>query len=179
MAEDSGNSPARKSGSSGATVNNTVGKSTSASLPSAPPGFHPVRRSMTVNDSSRPSQRQPSAQPSFDRSFDSPLRRRSSTFSDYSLNEARRNLRDDILNPSGAALEQHASSDWAWLPLAFALLPAVSGLFFKNGSSLATDIMLLALAAVFLHWSVTQPWFVSLRMPPNLPARHVDANRTS
>ncbi|MDB5910530.1 MAG: hypothetical protein JWP34_4644 [Massilia sp.] len=159
MAEDSGNSPAKKpssNSSNSANVNNAP-----TSLPSAPPGFHPVRRSMTVEDSPQLRQRPISGQASFDRSFDSPLRRRSSTFSDYSLNEARRNIRDDILNPGGAALEQHASSNLAWLPLAFALLPAVSGLFFKNGSSLVTDIMLLALAAVFLHWSVTQPWFVS------------------
>lgn len=169
MAEDSGNSPTRKpssnsAGSGGANVNNTPGKSTPASLPPAPSGFHPVRRSMTVDDSPQLRHRPTSGQTSFDRSFDSPLRRRSSTFSDYSLSEARRNIRDDILNPSGAGLE-HASSDWAWLPLAFALLPAVGGLFFKNGSSLITDILLLGLAAVFLHWSVTQPWFVSSGSP--------------
>jgi hypothetical protein len=42
--------------------------------------------------------------------------------------------------------------------LAFALLPAISGALFKNGSAIVTDIMLLGLAGVFLHWSVTQPW---------------------
>lgn len=176
MAEDSGNSPTRKPSSSGAGstsahVNNTSGTSTSASLPSAPLGFHPVRRSMTVDDSPQLRHRPTSSQPSFDRSFDSPLRRRSSTFSDYSLNEARRNIRDDILNPGGAGLEQHDNTNWAWLPLAFALLPAVSGLFFKNGSSLVTDLLLLGLAAVFLHWSVTQPWFVSSGTPTTV--RHV------
>ncbi|OIW33872.1 hypothetical protein CONLIGDRAFT_652293 [Coniochaeta ligniaria NRRL 30616] len=157
MAEDSGNSPTRKP-SSNSAVNNPPGRSTSASLASAPSGFHPVRRSMTVDDSPQLRHRPTSSQPSFDRSFDSPLRRRSSTFSDYSLNEARRNIRDDILNPGGAGLEQPASSNWTLLPLAFALLPAVGGLFFKNGSSVVTDILLLGLAAVFLHWSVTQPW---------------------
>ncbi|KAB5558397.1 hypothetical protein GE09DRAFT_112002 [Coniochaeta sp. 2T2.1] len=164
MAEDSGSSPTRKAGANSSSpnagyVNNAPGKSTSSSLPSAPPGFHSVRRSMTVDDSAPIRHRPTASQPSFDRSFDSsPLRRRSSTFSDYSLNEVQRNLRDDILNPGGAGLEQHTSSNWAWLPLAFALLPAVGGLFFKNGSSLVTDVMLLGLAAIFLHWSVTQPW---------------------
>jgi hypothetical protein len=161
MAEHSGDSPTRTPSSNSANVNNASGKSTSASLPSAPLGFNPVRRSMTVDDSAQLRQRPLSGQTSFDRNFDSPMRRRSSTFSDYSLIEARRNIRDDILNPGGSGMEQHQSSNWAWLPLAFALLPAVSGLFFKNGSALVTDIMLLGLAAVFLHWSVTQPWSVS------------------
>lgn len=163
MAEDSGNSPTRKPSSS-AGVNN-AGKSTSTSLPSTLSGFHSIRRAMTVDDSDQLRHRASSGQPSFDRSFDDGHTRRGSTFSDYSLNEARRNIRDDILNPGGAGLEQHANSNWAWLPLAFALLPAVGGLFFKNGSSLVTDIMLLGLSAVFLHWSVTQPWFVSSRIP--------------
>ncbi|RCI11100.1 hypothetical protein L249_7188 [Ophiocordyceps polyrhachis-furcata BCC 54312] len=42
--------------------------------------------------------------------------------------------------------------------LAFALLPAIAGVFFKDGHAVVTDIMLLSLAGVFLHWSVTQPW---------------------
>jgi len=175
MAEHSGDSPTRKPSSNiGAHVNPASGKSSSASLPSPPAGFHAVRRSMTVDDSPQHHHRPISGQFSFDSSNESPLRRRSSTFSDYSLNEARRNIRDDILNPGGAGLlDQHASSNWAWLPLAFALLPAVSGLFFKNGSSLVTDIMLLGLAAVFLHWSVTQPWFVRSGLP-DYRETHVD-----
>jgi hypothetical protein len=44
------------------------------------------------------------------------------------------------------------------LSLAFAFLPAISGLLFKNGSAVVTDFMLLGLAGVFLNWSVTQPW---------------------
>jgi hypothetical protein len=44
--------------------------------------------------------------------------------------------------------------------LAFALLPALGGMFFKNGSSVITDIMLLGLAAIFLNWSVRLPWLV-------------------
>jgi hypothetical protein len=44
------------------------------------------------------------------------------------------------------------------LSLAFALLPAISGVLFKNGNAVVTDVMLLGLAGIFLHWSVTQPW---------------------
>ncbi|KAH6998679.1 hypothetical protein BKA56DRAFT_665241 [Ilyonectria sp. MPI-CAGE-AT-0026] len=84
--------------------------------------------------------------------------RRSSNFSEYSLSEAR-----DLLNPQpmGHAGDQLATSDsssLASLSLAFALLPALAGVLFKNGSAVVTDIMLLGLAGVFLHWSVTQPW---------------------
>lgn len=84
--------------------------------------------------------------------------RRSSNFSEYSLSEAR-----DLLNPQpmGRAGDQLATSDsssLASLSLAFALLPALAGVLFKNGSAVVTDIMLLGLAGVFLHWSVTQPW---------------------
>jgi hypothetical protein len=123
-----------------------------------PAGFHPIRRAMTVDESAG-LRRRPTVSTSFPPS-DSPVenRRHSLAFSDYSLNEARRNLQDDILNPSGASLEHHEGSNWASVPLAFALLPAIGGLLFKNGSSVVTDVMLLGLAAIFLHWSVTQPW---------------------
>jgi hypothetical protein len=85
------------------------------------------------------------------------LPRRSSNFSEYSLSEAR-----DILNPrphaQGEQLSHHEASPLASLSLAFALLPAIAGVLFQNGTSVVTDIMLLGLAAIFLHWSVTQPW---------------------
>ncbi|KAG5957506.1 hypothetical protein E4U58_005951 [Claviceps cyperi] len=76
--------------------------------------------------------------------------RRSSNFSEYNLDEAR-----DLLNPGAAAPE---SSSLASLSLAFALLPAIAGVLVKDGHVLVTDIMLLGLSGVFLHWSVTQPW---------------------
>ncbi|KPM41559.1 hypothetical protein AK830_g5043 [Neonectria ditissima] len=85
--------------------------------------------------------------------------RRSSNFSEYSLGEAR-----DLLNPQpisrggGGQLAMNDSSSLASLSLAFALLPALAGVLFKNGSAVVTDVMLLGLAGVFLHWSVTQPW---------------------
>ncbi|GKT43832.1 uncharacterized protein ColSpa_04013 [Colletotrichum spaethianum] len=84
-------------------------------------------------------------------------RRRSSTLSDYSFTEAR-----DFLNPRLGEMTSPTSADdlskWASIPLAFALLPAVGGLLFQNGSAVVTDVMLLGLSAVFLHWSVTHPW---------------------
>lgn len=162
MNEDSGTSPSRKPGTSssgGSTgVNNATARSASTALPPAPSGFHAIRRAMTVDESAQTRRRPLSGQSQLDgSSFESP-RRRSSIYSDCSLNEARRNLEEDILNPSVMHDERHGGSSWASLPLAFALLPAVGGLFFKNGGALVTDIMLLGLAAVFLHWSVTQPW---------------------
>lgn len=92
------------------------------------------------------------------------IRRRSSGFSEYSLNEARRSFQsstDDLLLPkaSRTGVEQNnETSAWHSAPLAFALLPALGGMFFKNGSSVITDVMLLGLAAIFLNWSVRLPW---------------------
>ncbi|KAG5941510.1 hypothetical protein E4U59_001685 [Claviceps monticola] len=81
--------------------------------------------------------------------------RRSSNFSEYNLDEARH-----LLNPGAAAPATHEpeSSSLASLSLAFALLPAIAGVLVKDGHVLVTDIMLLGLSGVFLHWSVTQPW---------------------
>lgn len=91
------------------------------------------------------------------------IRRRSSNFSDYSLNEARRQFQsstDDLLlpKPGTGRDESFPASHWHSAPLAFALLPAVGGMLFKNGSSVVTDIMILGLAAIFLNWSVRLPW---------------------
>ena len=89
--------------------------------------------------------------------------RRSSTFSD-SISEARQSIfssTDDLLLPkvkhSGIGTT-HEPSHWQSAPLALALLPAVGGLLFQNGSGVVTDITLLGLAAVFLNWSVRLPW---------------------
>jgi len=91
-------------------------------------------------------------------------RRRSSVFSD-GLSETRKSLRsstDDLLLPrykSGSPLaNQHEPSPWHSIPLGLALLPAVGGLLFKDGSAVITDFTLLALAAIFLNWSVRLPW---------------------
>lgn len=50
-------------------------------------------------------------------------------------------------------------SNWQSAPLGLALLPAIAGIFSKNGSAVVTDITLLILAAIFLNWSVRLPWY--------------------
>lgn len=90
--------------------------------------------------------------------------RRGSLLSNYSLDEARESFRsstDSLLLPKPSGLKadtQHETSHWHSAPLAFALLPAIAGMIFSNGSAVVTDITLLALAAVFLNWSVRVPW---------------------
>ncbi|KAH6671583.1 hypothetical protein F5X68DRAFT_264831 [Plectosphaerella plurivora] len=116
-----------------------------------------LRRSATVDENTT-RRRQRFESPSAAATAGDPFegsRRRSSTFSEYSMHEA-----GGLFNPKppGARPAAEDSSNWASIPLAFALLPAVGGVLFKNGSSVVTDIMLLGLAAIFLHWSVTQPW---------------------
>ncbi|KAI9700249.1 MAG: hypothetical protein M1836_002263 [Candelina mexicana] len=98
-----------------------------------------------------------------DMSTNSRDRRRSSMLSD-SVGDARQSLKsatDDLLLPTADKLGQevaHEVTHWHSVPLAFALLPAVGGLFFNNGSAIITDLTLLGLAAVFLNWSVRLPW---------------------
>ena len=93
-----------------------------------------------------------------------PLRhRRSSNFSD-SVESTRQSIKsstDNLLLPRATSVElgtNHEPSHWHSAPLALALLPAVGGLFFHNGSAVVTDLTLLGLAAVFLNWSVRLPW---------------------
>ena len=80
------------------------------------------------------------------------------------MDEARQSLRsstDDLLLPrvKASGLETHNEpSHWHSIPLALALLPAVGGLLFTNGSQVVTDVTLLGLAAIFLNWSVRLPW---------------------
>src|SRR2546421_10615523 len=92
------------------------------------------------------------------------IQRRSSILSDFSLDDVRTST-DDLLLPKVERINRsgdHESSNWNSAPLAFALLPAVGGLLFKNGSAVVTDVMLLGLAAIFLNWSVRLPWCVML-----------------
>ncbi|KAI1739714.1 hypothetical protein F4680DRAFT_133616 [Xylaria scruposa] len=82
------------------------------------------------------------------------FRRRSSTYSDYIETSA-----DELLHPSKSNTEEdNQKSPFVYIPLTLALLPAIAGVFFENGAAFFTDLILLSLAAVFLHWSVTQPW---------------------
>ncbi|PYI28832.1 hypothetical protein BP00DRAFT_428035 [Aspergillus indologenus CBS 114.80] len=90
--------------------------------------------------------------------------RRNSTLSD-SVSEARHSIRsstDDILFPrvakGGDVDLTNEESHWHSAPLGLALLPAIAGIFFQNGSAVVTDITLLVLAAIFLNWSVRLPW---------------------
>ncbi|PKX97048.1 uncharacterized protein P174DRAFT_438829 [Aspergillus novofumigatus IBT 16806] len=90
--------------------------------------------------------------------------RRNSSFSD-SVSEARNSIRsstDELLFPrvvqEGNIGLPNEESNWQSAPLGLALLPAIAGIFFKNGSAVVTDITLLILAAIFLNWSVRLPW---------------------
>ncbi|KAE8329481.1 hypothetical protein BDV39DRAFT_191397 [Aspergillus sergii] len=92
--------------------------------------------------------------------------RRNSTFSD-SVSEARNSIRsstDDLFFPRAAKGSYDAAdapneeSHWHSAPLGLALLPAIAGVFFQNGSAVVTDVTLLVLAAIFLNWSVRLPW---------------------
>ncbi|GME38191.1 hypothetical protein GTA08_BOTSDO09265 [Neofusicoccum parvum] len=86
------------------------------------------------------------------------LRRRSSVLSEFS---SMRSSTDNILNPGSRDLDslaQEEPSHWHSLPLVFAILPAVGGIFFKNGSAVVTDILLLGLASLLLNWCVRMPW---------------------
>lgn len=49
-------------------------------------------------------------------------------------------------------------------PLLFALLPAVAGLLITDGSALLSDLLLLLLTSIFLHWLTQFPWYVSRAM---------------
>ncbi|KAK0711605.1 hypothetical protein B0H67DRAFT_494088 [Lasiosphaeris hirsuta] len=120
-------------------------------------GLRPLRGAATVDDAAYEARWRPSSD-----NFSSPKmsedhQRRTSTFSDFSLAEARRGLQGDIFNPSGVNLQTHEKKR-SWLPLVFAILPPMAGILHNNGSAIMTDLLLLCLAAVFLNWSVRQPW---------------------
>ena len=89
-------------------------------------------------------------------------RRRSSVLSFSSLDEVTQSLTDDLINPSMTKArnvrEEDEVTHWHSTPLAFAILPALGGLLFKNGSAFITDILLLSLAAIFMNWSIRLPW---------------------
>ncbi|KAI9784023.1 MAG: hypothetical protein M1816_001105 [Peltula sp. TS41687] len=90
--------------------------------------------------------------------------RRGSMRSAYSVDESRGSIRstaDALLDPRPAGSDMHGhpeTTNWHMAPLVFALLPAVAGMLFPNGSAVVTDVTLLALGAIFLNWSVKVPW---------------------
>ncbi|TKA22653.1 hypothetical protein B0A50_07662 [Salinomyces thailandicus] len=89
-------------------------------------------------------------------------RRRSSILSYSSLEDATQSFADSILDPKtgrrGRDADDHEVTHWHSTPLAFAILPALAGLLFKNGSAFVTDALLLGLAAIFMNWSIRLPW---------------------
>ncbi|KAL4884116.1 hypothetical protein BJY04DRAFT_215550 [Aspergillus karnatakaensis] len=108
--------------------------------------------------------------------------RRNSAFSD-SVSEARNTIRsstDELLFPRATRDRTEDARDeeshWHSAPLGLALLPAVAGIFFQNGSAFVTDVTLLALAAVFLNWSVRLPWewYRSARTIRHQEGYHID-----
>lgn len=171
----SGPQPARSSPPASAHPVSPRATTTSFALPSgsapAPgtasaPSGHAFRRAVTVDEAFQLRRKPTLASfPSSDHP-ESPsqrLQRRSSTLSDFSISEARRNLRDstdDILNPSGAkhGMAHDHPGALAALPVAFALLPALFGVLFEGGNAITTDVMLLGLVFIFLRYTITQPW---------------------
>ncbi|KAL5047572.1 hypothetical protein BDW71DRAFT_38765 [Aspergillus fruticulosus] len=125
---------------------------------SNPPSPSPLNATLRYRGLARAATIAEGAQPQ------NPPQRRNSTFSD-SVSEARNTIRsstDELLFPRAArdydADMRDEESHWQSAPLGLALLPAVAGIFFQNGSAFVTDVTLLALAAVFLNWSVRLPW---------------------
>lgn len=104
--------------------------------------------------------------------------RRNSTLSD-SISEARNSIRsstDDLFLPRVTSDQDDPvaseESHWQSAPLVLALLPAIAGVFFQDGSSFVTDVTLLVLAAIFLNWSVRLPWYVHNLSTIVHPMRH-------
>ena len=89
-------------------------------------------------------------------------RRRSSLLSFSSLEDLRQSFNEDIINPKTVNHRNLGDDEeithWHSTPLAFAILPALGGLFFKDGSAFITDVLLLGLAAIFMNWSIRLPW---------------------
>jgi hypothetical protein len=122
----------------------------------APSSSNPLRQRFPQRQSSNSSLRStPSELP----------RRRSSILSYSSLEDATNSFADDFLNPASAKKlrkqKEEEDSNWHSTPLVFAILPAVAGLLFNNGSAFVTDVLLLGFAALFMNWSIRIPrdWY--------------------
>lgn len=85
--------------------------------------------------------------------------RRASTFSFSGANQA---FQDEIVDPwrqvDHRGGSQTTTTFKSVLPVMLAVLPPVAGLFFKNGTAFFSDLTLLVLVTVFLHWSIVAPW---------------------
>lgn len=110
-----------------------------------------LRRAETF-DAGGPTRRRSTAGLNSDDPLSRPVRR-GSTFSAFSQD----------VNPRTAPLEragkeEEPNSNWSSLPLAFAVLPAIGGVVVQGGSAFVTDLLLLGLGAIFMQWSLTEPW---------------------
>lgn len=70
---------------------------------------------------------------------------------------------DDLLRMDGKhAMAGPGAIDeptyWISIPVVAAIVPAIVGLTYENGAALATDLLILGMAAWFLHWFVSVPW---------------------
>jgi len=128
-----------------------------SSLDNAPPPGFGLRRAATIGQPSQIRRRLTgnNPPPSIDNNNNtfSSIRRRSSTYSEYLETSA-----DELLNPSKSTTDEIKKSPFVHIPLVSALLPAIAGIFFDNGADFFSDLILLAIAGIFLRWSVTQPW---------------------
>jgi len=85
-------------------------------------------------------------------------RRSSSLVTDSSYNEGSTHgsaVGDTIENEVEVSL-------WYSVPLLLAIVPAIAGLAFQRGSIIITDLALLILAAIYLHWCLLTPWYVCI-----------------
>lgn len=95
-----------------------------------------------------------------------PPRRRGSLLSNLSLDDPRYSFRsstDNLLRAGDDRMDKFTSeesegSHWHSLPISFVVLPAFAGLIWSNGNNIASDIMLLTLACIFLYWCTRLPW---------------------
>ena len=86
-----------------------------------------------------------------------PSSRRGSNISDSSLRSSAKNLFTSTVQPE-STLPHGEVSHWHSAPLAVAVVPALAGLIFRNGSVVITDLTLLGLAAFALNWALRIPW---------------------
>lgn len=138
------------------TSTSTAAASATASPSRTQPPSLGFRRAATADEATQSRRRPPLNTSAAAENPFAEVRRRSSNFSDLSLNDAQQSIGNnaDGLWSTGEQKVQPGSV----IPLVLALMPALGGVLFTNGSAFLTDVILLGLAAVFLHWSVTQPW---------------------
>ncbi|KAF2142792.1 uncharacterized protein K452DRAFT_269252 [Aplosporella prunicola CBS 121167] len=123
-----------------------------------------ARHDNSSTTSSLPRQRLPVRSQTWEPSQQQQPVRRSSIFSDFSFDDTKRSVRSSTDNLRDMDIEP---TNWHSVPLAFAILPAVAGIFFNNGNAVVTDMLLLGLATMLLNWCIRKPWewYNSLQVP--------------